>query len=73
MMTIQDEGHHLADMLEDGVEQGGLTLSPADCELAAKALRWFAVIAERLTERVQEEDEVYPARESAAPLGRRLH
>jgi hypothetical protein len=72
MMTIQDEGHHLADMLEDGVEQGGLTLSPADCELAAKALRWFAVIAERLTERVQE-GEALPARESAAPLGRRLH
>ena len=71
-MTIQDEGHHLADLLEDGVEQGGLTLSPADCELAAKALRWFAVIAERLAERVQE-GEALPARESATPLGPRLH
>ena len=72
-MTIQDEGHHLADLPDDGVEQGGMQLSPAECELAAKALRWFAVIAERLTERVQDEDEVFPARETSAPPGQRLH
>lgn len=72
-MSIQDEGRHLADLLEEGIQQGGLQLSPAECELAAKALRWFAVIADRLAERVQEEDEVLPARESAAPLGQRLH
>ncbi len=72
-MSIQDEGRHLADLLEEGIQQGGLQLSPAECELAAKALRWFAVIADRLTERVQEEEEVLPARESAAPLGHRLH
>ncbi len=71
-MTIQDEGRYLADLLEDGIQQGGMTLSPADCELAAKALRWFAVIAERLTERAQEE-EALPTRESPAPLGQRLH
>jgi hypothetical protein len=73
MMTIQDEGRHLADLLDESVENGGMQLSPAECELAAKALRWFAVIAERLTERVQEEDEMLPAREGAAPLGQRLH
>ncbi len=71
-MSIQDEGRHLADLLEEGIQQGGLQLSPAECELAAKALRWFAVIAERLTERVQE-DEAPPARESPASLGQHLH
>ena len=71
-MTIQDEGRHLADLLEDGIQQGGMTLSPADCELAAKALRWFAVIAERLAERVQEE-EALSARESPASLRQRLN
>ena len=71
-MTIQDDGRDLADMLDEGIERGGMMLSPADCELTAKALRWFAVIAERLAERVQE-GEALPARESATPLGQRLH
>jgi hypothetical protein len=73
MMTIQDEGH-LAELLEDGIQQGGMQLSPAECELAAKALRWFALIADRLNEQAEEEDEdVLPARETAVALGQRLH
>ncbi len=71
-MTIQDEGRDLADLLDESIEKGGMMLSPAECELAAKALRWFAAIAERLAERVQEE-EALPPHESPAPLGQRLH
>ncbi len=72
-MTVQDECRDLADLLDESIEKGGVFLTPSGCELAARALRWFAVIAERLTERVQDEDEVVTARESPAPLGQRLH
>jgi hypothetical protein len=78
MMTIQDEGRHLADLLDESIEKGGMLLSPADCELAAKALRWFAVIADRLTERAQEEadpvwDEAGTARDGMSDAAQRLH
>ncbi len=57
-MTIQDEGRCLADLLDEGVEQGGMFLSPSDCELAARVLRWLAVIGDLISDRV--EDEVPP-------------
>ena len=66
-MTIQDEGRHLADQLDEGVEQGGMFLSPSDCELAARALRWLAMVGDLLSERI--EDDVPLARsESSSPL-----
>ena len=72
-MTIQDEGH-LAELLEDGIQQGGTQLGAPECELAAKALRWFARMADRRNEQAEEEDEdVLPARETAVALGQRLH
>ncbi len=58
-MTIQDEGRHLADLLDEGIEKGGMFLSPSDCELAARALRWLAVIGDLISERI--EDDVPPA------------
>jgi hypothetical protein len=57
-MTIQTEGRHLADLLDESIEQGGMFLSPSDCELAARALRWFALIADRISDRLADEDEV---------------
>jgi hypothetical protein len=58
-MTIQDEGRHLADLLAEGMDRGGMFLSPSDCELAARALRWLAVIGDLISDRL--EDEAPPA------------
>ncbi len=59
-MAIQDEGRYLADLLDESIEQGGMFLSPSDCELAARALRWFALIADRISDRLADEEEVPP-------------
>ena len=53
-------------------------LSPVECELAAIALRCFVVIAERLTERTQEEsdsalDGAGAAADSVSDAAQRLH
>jgi hypothetical protein len=69
-MTIQDEGRHLADLLDEGVEQGGIFLSPSDCELAARALRWLAVIGDLLSDRI--EDDVLPAEKGSSNTARYL-
>ncbi len=69
-MTIQDEGRLLADRLENGMDQGGMFLGPADCELAARALRWFVMIGDRISDQL--DDEVPPARKGPPSVSRRL-
>ncbi len=71
-MTIQTEGRHLADLLDESIEQGGMFLSPSDCELAARALRWFALIADRISDRLADEDEVPPVHTGSSSTLHRL-
>ena len=71
-MTSQDEGRHLADLLDESIEHGGMSLSPSDCELAARALRWFALIADRISDRLANEDEAPRVHEDSTSLQQRL-
>ncbi len=69
-MTIQDDGRHLANQLDESIEQGGMFLSPSDCELAARALRWFALIADRISDRLEDEALLSPEHQDD---GRNIH
>ena len=71
-MTIQIEGRHLADLLDESIDQGGMFLSPSDCELAARALRWFVLIADRISDRLADEDEVPPVHRGSSSTLHRL-
>ncbi len=57
LVTMRGAGLELARLLENRVEGGGAVLSFTNCGLTARAHHWLMMIANRITEQLQDGDQ----------------